>query len=148
MTTNGDLMGWRDVLRNLIDSDEPDEIDDTGTIDEIERGVEEVIGEGDDTEEPDEGSDPGEGNDEIDGTPGDEEEPPEVAELRQQILDQAAEIETLRNRLAAAGLEDEVTVEEAVEDDVDNTTEEDAIEAFDNDYAKREAILAEIKKGH
>ena len=148
MTTNGDLMGWRDVLRNLIDSDEPDEIDDTGAIDEIERGVEEVIGEGDDTEEPDEGSDPGEGNDEIDGTPGDEEEPPEVAELRQQILDQAAEIETLRNRLAAAGLEDEVTVEEAVEDDVDNTTEEDAIEAFDNDYAKREAILAEIKKGH
>ena len=147
MTTNGDLMGWRDVLRNLIDSDEPDEIDDTGTIDEIERGVEEAIGEGGDTEEPDEDSDPGEEN-EIEGTPGDEEEPPEIAELRQQILDQAAEIETLRNRLAAAGLEDEAIVEEAVEDDIDNTTEEDAIEAFDNDYAKREAILAEIKKGH
>lgn len=144
-------MGWRDALRALIDSDEADEVEevadeveadeagDEAEADEVEGGEVEADEAGDEAEADEAG-------DEVEGTPGDEQESPEVAELRQQIVEQAAEIETLRNRLAAAGLEDEIGAEEVVEDDTADEFEEDAVEAFDSDYAEREAILAEITK--
>lgn len=143
-------MGLRDAIRALLDGD-GDETDDTGEISEIEQGVSELDdgsdseldGDGSDGEVDSDGSD-GEVDGELDGTPGDEVESPEVAELRQQILDLAAENETLRNRLAAAGLEDEV--DDTAGTMIDDTADEDTVEAFDKDYAERQAALAEITK--
>lgn len=143
-------MGLRDAIRALLDGD-GDETDDTGEISEIEQGVSELDdgsdseldGDGSDGEVDSDGSD-GEVDGELDGTPGDEVESPEVAELRQQILDLAAENETLRNRLAAAGLEDEV--DDTASTMIDDTADEDTVEAFDKDYAERQAALAEITK--
>jgi X-linked retinitis pigmentosa GTPase regulator len=154
-------MGWRDALRALIESDEPD---DTGEIEEIERGVEEAAsgdegsgdesevegdgdeGDGDEQGGEDESGD--EGADEAEGTPGDEdEESAEDADLRAKIIEQAEEIETLRNRLAAVGLDDGIESEaDAIEEDAIELSDEDVVEAFETDYADREARLAEIKE--
>jgi hypothetical protein len=149
-------MGLRDAIRALLDGDETD---DTGEISEIEQGVADAVGdEGTGDGEGDEdAADDGEGIGEADladedggdveGTPGDEVESPEVAELRQQLVDLAAENETLRNRLAAAGIEDDVEPEIVEGDeDAEDTDEEEVVAAFDSDYAEREAALAEIKK--
>lgn len=75
-----------------------------------------------------------------------ENESPEVAELRAQLTEQAATIEALRNRLAAAGIEDDVEPDPAEIEPDEDTTEEDAVAAFESDYAEREAALAEITK--
>lgn len=149
-------MGLRDAIRALLDSDDTD---DTGEISEIEQGVADAVdGEGDEGAADDEGigeADLGEGDEgladedggEVEGTPGDEVESAEVAELRATLVEQAEQIETLRNRLAAAGIEDDVEPEIVEDDEVDDDTdEEDVVAAFDSDYAEREAALAEIKK--
>lgn len=150
-------MGLLDKLRALLAEAEQD---DTGEIEEIEAGVAEAA-EGDEgaegeqqADEGDEGAEGGEGGgteggseQEVEGTPGDQQEPPEVAELRATIIEQAAMIEEQNNRLAAAGLEpveaEEVEVEVEVEADDDV---EDAVTAFDADYDERKAALAEITK--
>lgn len=147
-------MGLRDAIRALLDGDDTD---DTGEISEIEQGVADAVNDEGADGESDEGAADDEGIGEADladedggdveGTPGDDVESPEIAELRQQVVDLAAENETLRNRLAAAGLEDEVEAVEAdADEDDEDTIEEDAVEAFDKDYAEREAALAEIKE--
>jgi hypothetical protein len=135
-------MGLLDKLRGaaeVADEIEADEVEadevDADEVDEIEADEVEADAEGDPQENPDEVEDPAA-----------DDESPEVAELRATLLEQAAEIETLRNRLAAAGIEDDVEPD-PVEIEVDeDTTEEDAVSAFDSDYAEREAALAEIKK--
>lgn len=152
-------MGLRDAIRALLDGDEED---DTGEIEEIERGVEEAAsgdegsgdeseGDGDeaaDEEQGDEDESGDEGADEAEGTPGDEsEESAEDADLRAKIIEQAETIEALRNRLAAAGLEDEIgDAADDIEDEAEELADEDVVEAFESDYAEREARLAEIKE--
>lgn len=144
-----------DKLRALLD-EEPDG-EDLDPVDEIEAGVDEVVNADPADDDPTDGS-PLTGSvdgDPVDGDPADEDEiesageaeAPEVAELRQQVLDLAAENETLRNRLAAAGLEDEIT-DDAIEeiDEVDDTIEDDVVEAFNTDYAAQQAYLASITK--
>jgi hypothetical protein len=97
-------------------------------------------GDGDEGDEGDEG-DGDEGDGEGEGTPtGDDEDSPEVASLRAEITRQAALIETLRNQVAVLGGE----VVEAV---VDHEDETDVVEAFDTDYAVRQARVAELLKG-
>ncbi len=90
----------------------------------------------------------GEADAEDDTTPGGTEDgDAEVADLRAKIIEQAALIETQRNALAQAGIgmdADEADTE--VEDDTEEISEEDAIAAFDEDYAAQEAALAKIKE--
>ena len=153
-------MGLRDAIRALLDGDETD---DTGEIEEIERGVAEAVegdgdeGDGDEgdgigesgADEDEEAGDEGEPGDEDEGepegTPGDEsEDSPEVADLRATIIEQAEQIEALRNRLAAAGLDDEIA-DSVVADEITEDEDEDlVVSAFEDDYAKRQAALAEI----
>lgn len=158
-------MGLRDAIRALLDS-ESDEQDTTGEIDEIEAGVADAAsgdeGDGDEGDgesdegaaddlgdDGDEGGDEGDG-DEVEGTPGDETQSAEDADLRAQLIAQAEQIETLRNRLAAAGLDDSIaeSVDEINGDEGDTLNAEDEdlrVAAFEDDYAKREAALAELK---
>lgn len=143
-------------LRSLLTEAEAD-TGDADPIDAIEQGLDEEGIDPIDTDEdaePDEDtdadsddgadadSDPDEGAPE--GTQGDEEESAETAELRATILQLTAENETLRNRLAELGVEDiEDTADadaDAIEDDID------VVAAFDEDYAAREARLAELLK--
>lgn len=130
-------MGLREALRALLDS-EAGEVD-VDEADEAADEVDETADEIDETaDEVDEDADEGE-------TPGTEEGDAEDSDLREIIRTQAAEIETLRNRLAEL-TGDEVAVDEAaIEDDTDD---EDVVEAFDNDYAERKARLAEITEGN
>lgn len=65
------------------------------------------------------------------------------ADLRATITRQAAEIETLRNTIATLGGEVEVDDVDALEDDTDDDL---VVGAFEDDYAKRQAALAEIKE--
>src|SRR4030067_363087 len=91
-------------------------------------------------------------DDEDDETPGGEDDATEadstqVAELRATILDQAAQLETYRNRLAELGEEGPTDTDDADVDDEDADTEdddEDIVAAFDTDYAKHKARLAEL----
>jgi len=64
------------------------------------------------------------------------ETPAEDADLRETIRQQAAEIETLRNRLA------ELTGDTAL--DID----EDAVADYETDYAERQKILAALREGN
>jgi hypothetical protein len=156
-------MGLRDAIRALLDS-ESDEQDTTGELDEIEQGVadaasgDEGDGEadeiGEDDGEGDEGAADELGGDEGDeggeGTLGDESQSAEDADLRAQLIAQAEQIETLRNRLAAAGLDDSIaeSVDEINGDEGDTLNAEDedlTVAAFEDDYAKRQAALAELK---
>lgn len=157
-------MGLRDALRSLLDS-EDDEQDTTGEISEIEDGVadaasgdgdegdgDEGDGEGDEGAADELGGDEGDGSgdegDGDEGTLGDEVESPEVAELRAQLVTQAEQIETLRNRLAAAGLDDSIaeSVDE-IGDTLNAESEDLTVQAFEDDYAKRQAALAELTNG-
>jgi len=83
----------------------------------------------------------------ADEAPVDEEAPADVDELQATIRTMAAEIETLRNRLAEAGIEVD-TPDEPVEAEIDELedtpTEDEQVEAFDSDYETRKARLAEI----
>jgi hypothetical protein len=84
-----------------------------------------------------------------DATPGGiEDGAAELADLRAKVIEQAATIETQRNMLAAAGIDadDEAEAEADIEDDTPEISEEDAIAAFDEDYAAQEAALAKIKE--
>jgi hypothetical protein len=72
------------------------------------------------------------------------EEPAEVAELRQTIIEQAAVIETQRNRLAELGVED---IDPDPTDDTIELDDEDVVADFDTDYALREAELAALLEG-
>jgi hypothetical protein len=158
-------MGLRDAIRALLDS-EGDEQDTTGEIDEIEQGVadaasgdegdgdegdgDEGDGEGDEGAADDLGDDEGDEGDEGDGgegTLGDETQSAEDADLRAQLIAQAEQIETLRNRLAAAGLDDSIaeSVDEIEGDTLNDESEDLTVQAFEDDYAKRQAALAELK---
>lgn len=157
-------MGLRDAIRALLDS-ESDEQDTTGEISEIEDGVADAV-DGDEIDEDGDGelNEAGDGlgdedgdgeldedgGDEVEGTPGDELQSAEDADLRAQLIAQAEQIETLRNRLAAAGLDDSIaaSVDEIDGDQGDTLNAEDedlTVAAFEDDYAKRQAALAELK---
>jgi hypothetical protein len=158
-------MGLRDAIRALLDS-ESDEQDTTGEISEIEDGVadaadegdgigeadldDEGDGEGDEDAADDLGGDEGDEDEGGEGTLGDESQSAEDANLRAQLIAQAEQIETLRNRLAAAGLDDSIaeSVDEIDGDQGDTLNAEDedlTVAAFEDDYAKRQAALAELK---
>jgi hypothetical protein len=154
-------MGFREKIRALLEADDGDDEDTGSATDAIEADLADALadeGDGDDAdgigesgadeESGDEIESGDEGADEIEGTPGDEaEESPEEADLRAKIIEQAEQIEALRNRLAAAGIEDDIEdVAEVAEDEVEDTDGEDVVAAFDSDYAEREARLAEIKE--
>lgn len=129
-----------DGLRALLETEDEPEVDEAvGDVADDEANTDAV--EGDETE----GDDIEVNGDEaeVEGTAGDAEETPEVADLRQQIVDQAALIETLRNQVASLGgdpVEDGVEIDGALTE-----SDEDAVAAFDNDYAEREARLADMK---
>lgn len=135
-------------LRALLTEAETDS-DDVDPIDAIEAGLDE---EGIDAIDADESeldvdaeADADEAGDEEpeEGTPGDDEESAETAQLRADILHLTSENEALRNRIAELGGEDIIDAEgaEVIEDDAD------VVAAFDEDYAAREARLAELMEG-
>ena len=134
-----------DKLRALLDDDatDADAVDDT--VDDVADDV--------DADATDDEADAV--DDEDDETPGGEDAATEadsaqVAELRATILAQAAQLETYRNRLAELGEEDPIDTDDADVDDEDADTEdddEDIVAAFDTDYAKHKARLAEITEG-
>lgn len=150
-------MGLLDKLRELLVAEEADE---TGEIEEIEAGVAEAADGGEESPSDEGGEEPGdgagdgepeggsgdEGEEGAEGTPSGEQESPEVAELRATIVEQAAVIEEQNNRLAAAGLEPIEADEAEADAEVEEIADEDAVTAFDEDYAKRQALLAEIKE--
>ena len=147
-----------DKLRALLDDDatDADAVDDT--VDDV---ADDVDADATDDEadavddEADDVDDTVDAVDEDDETPGGEDDATEadsaqVAELRATILDQAAQLETYRNRLAELGEEDPTDTDDADVDDEDADTEdgdEDIVAAFDTDYAKHKARLAEITEG-
>lgn len=137
-------------LRALLTEAETDS-DDVDPIDAIEAGLdEEGIADIDadeseldaDESELDTDADAG-GEEPEEGTPGDDEESAETAQLRADILRLTSENEALRNRIAELGGDDIIDAEgaEVIED------EADVVAAFDEDYAAREARLAELMEG-
>lgn len=78
----------------------------------------------------------------------------DVEQYREAIRTMAAHIETLRNRLAELGVEDPTEDDAAevideVEDDTDeDIDEDDAVAAFEADYARRKAELEKITGGN
>ena len=86
---------------------------------------------------------------ETGATPGTEATDAEDEDLRATIRDQAAMIETYRNALAAAGLEDPLDIEEETEAGLipgDTPTEDDAVAAYEADKLNQQALLASIKE--
>lgn len=136
----------RERIRALLDSADEDEAageDDLDEGDEAAADEEEADAEGElDEEEADEESEGGV-EDETPGGADAEEDDAEDEDLRAVIRDQAAMIETYRNRLAEAGLLDEAE-EVAAGDEAEDVEDEDVVEAFERDYAERQARLAEI----
>jgi hypothetical protein len=148
-----------DKLRALLDDDatDADAVDDT--VDDVADDVDadatddEADAVDDEADAVDDEADAV--DDEDDETPGGEDAATEadsaqVAELRATILAQAAQLETYRNRLAELGEEDPIDTDDADVDDEDADTEdddEDIVAAFDTDYAKHKARLAEITEG-
>lgn len=129
-------------LRALLTEAETDS-DDVDPIDAIEAGLdEEGVPDIDAEAGTDAEADTDEAGDEEpeEGTPGDDEESAETAQLRADILRLTSENEALRNRIAELGGEDIIDAEgaEVIEDDAD------VVAAFDEDYAAREARLAEL----
>ena len=143
------LARLRDMLAEVeADGDEGNEIvDQVDEVegDEIADAVDEVDeAEGDeiaDEVDGDEIADEVEG-DEVEGTPGDEGDNAEAADLRATILEQAALIETLRNKIAELGGDPDEADE--ADEEITDTDENDIVEAFDRDYDERKARLAEI----
>lgn len=133
----------RERIRALLDSADEDEAageDDLDEGDEAAADEEAADAEGDlDEAEADEESEGG-AEDETPGGADAEEDDAEDEDLRAVIREQAAMIETYRNRLAEAGLLDEAEEVAAGDEDED----EDVVEAFERDYAERQARLAEI----
>jgi len=83
-------------------------------------------------------------------TPGTAEEgSAELDDLRNTIREQAAMIETYRNTIAELGGVDPIAAEEDSEAELDaeGESEDDAIAAFETDYAARKAILADLTQG-
>ena len=77
----------------------------------------------------------------------------DVEQYREAIRKMAAQIETYRNRLAELGVEDPIEDEAAevideVEADTDEVDEDDAVAAFEADYARRRAELDKITGGN
>lgn len=77
----------------------------------------------------------------------------DVEQYREAIRTMAAQIETYRNRLAELGVEDPVEddateVIDEVEDDTADVDEDDAVAAFEADYARRRAELDKITGGN
>lgn len=83
---------------------------------------------------------------EAETTPGGSEEgDAELADLRAKIIEQAALIETYRNKLAELGIDaDEADTSEAEPEVADTPSEEETVAAFDADYAKQQAMLAAL----
>jgi len=145
-----DLIDW--LTGRDEDADDESGIGETDQLgNEDDQDREEIAAEGD-TNEGEAQNDAEEDDTEGEGetTPGTSEEgSAELDDLRATIREQAAQIETYRNTIAELGGVDPLA-EEAEEDaglDGDDTTEDDAIAAFESDYAAREAILAEMKQG-
>ncbi len=83
----------------------------------------------------------------AEGTPGASEEgDAELADLRAQVIEQAALIETQRNALAQAGIDLDAEIEPEPDEPAEEVSEEDAIAAFEEDYAVQAANLAKIKE--
>ena len=55
-------------------------------------------------------------------------------------------IETLKNMVAELGGDSAELIEDNENDDLGAPSEDDAIAAFDEDYAKQEAMLADLKE--
>lgn len=135
-------------LRALLTEAETDS-EDIDPIDAIEAGLDEEGIADIDADESELDTDADANADEAgdeepeEGTPGDDEESAETAQLRADILRLTSENEALRNRIAELGGEDIIDAEgaEVIEDDAD------VVAAFDEDYAAREARLAELMEG-
>ena len=146
-----DLIDWltgrdedADDESGIGEADHAVENDDVTTADEIEA-------EGD-TDEGEAETDAEEADTEGEGetTPGTAEEgSAELDELRNTIREQAAMIETYRNTIAELGGVDPIAAEadSEAELDVEGESEEDAIAAFETDYAARKAMLADLTQG-
>lgn len=152
-------------MRAFLDSlgaEDGSEADETAEVEadatEVEADADEVEAGADKDGDPDmsevdaENAKAAENADGEDGvTPGTDAEASEAEDddLRATIREQAAMIETYRNALAAAGLEDPLEVEEDAEAglDVDDTpSEDDAIAAYEADKLNQQALLASIKE--
>ncbi len=137
-------LNWREKIRELLTADEVED-------DEVEAEVDEV--EPDEVEADEVEADEVEAEvapEDVDSAEVDEVQEvddAQDADLRATITRQAAEIETLRNTIATLGGEVEV---DDVADDVDaledDTDDDLVVGAFEDDYAKRQAALAEIKE--
>jgi hypothetical protein len=147
----------KDLIDWLTGRDE--DADDESGIGEADHAIEnddetpadEIEAEGD-TDEGEAETDAEEADTEGEGetTPGTAEEgSAELDDLRATIREQAAMIETYRNTIAELGGVDPIAAEDDAEAELDTEDDsaEDAVAAFETDYAARKAILADIKQG-
>lgn len=138
----------RERIRALLDSADEDESAGEADVDEAmaDEDAEDAEVQADDAED-DEAPAEDAAEDSTPGGADDADDSAEDEDLRAVIREQAAQIETYRNRLAEAGLLDEAEEDAEIEaDDAadEPETEDDAVEAFEKDYAERAAYLAEI----
>lgn len=149
-----------DRIREFLDSLGSEEVDETAEVDadtaEIDADTAEI--DADDAgadKEGDLGADNADAAENTNGedgnTPGTDTEAtePEDDDLRATIREQAAMLETYRNALAAADLEDPLEAEEDAEaglDADDTPTENDTIAAYEADKLNQQAMLASIKE--
>jgi len=142
-----------DRIREFLDSLGSEEVDETAEVEADAAEVDEDADQIDESADKEAAAEDSEAAENTDGdtgeTPGTEATDAEDDDLRETIREQAAMIETYRNALAAAGLEDPLELEDEIEAglDVDDTpSEDDAVAAFEADKLKQQALLASIKE--
>jgi len=133
-----------------IEPDEPIEVEGTPAEEETAAAIDEAETETEAEVEGEPATEPGDGEP-AETTPGASESgDASDDDLREQITNQAALIETLRNALAEAGMDDPtaeaVEVEAEAEAEDDTRTEDELVADFDADYDKRQALLADLEK--